>query len=120
MSTLHLFSLAAVYSPFAHFAQEYVLLFVLAIITFVLCIALRSYKFFLAQLSLVIAVFLINEFMVYDLSFMLTTIQILFTVTVLYVLKKAVDYNYLLILEKTHQTPRNITKDSYNGSRSSF
>jgi len=95
-------------------------LFILAIIAFVLCIVLRSPKFFLAQLFLTLAVFIVNKFVMYDLSFIFSTIQILLTIMILYRLKKAIDYNYLLILEKTHQIPRKITVNGYNGKRFTF
>ncbi|WP_249870004.1 hypothetical protein [Oceanobacillus saliphilus] len=120
MNMLNLSILAAAESPFANFAQEYTVIFYLAIMTFALSIVLRSTKFFLTQLALVLVVLILNETAIIVLQFLFTAIQVLLTATILYKMKKAIDYNYALILEKTHETPRRITTSGYNGTRSTF
>src|SRR5699024_12083656 len=53
-------------------------------------------------------------------SFILMNLQILFTIYLLYRMKQAIDYNYALVLEKTHQTPRKITSDGDTGTQFTF
>lgn len=105
---------------FNNFIQDYNFIFIAAILTFVMSIMLRAKLVFLVQLLLFISIIIIDKSAVTMLYIPVLIIQVLLGATVLFRLKKAFDLTYLLVLEKTHQTKRNITRNSRNGTQNSF
>lgn len=102
------------------FADEYYsLILFLVIITLALTIILKSTKIFITQLILLLAFFFISESSSFVVGFLFIAAQIVLSLSTLYKLKKAIDRNYMLVLEKTHQARPNITKGD-NGSQRSF
>ena len=99
------------------FPAWYGVLFILGIVTLAFTIILRSWLLFLGQLILLSASMMVSNITI---SFILMTLQILFTIYLLYRMKQAIDYNYALVLEKTHQTPRKITSDGDTGTKFTF
>ena len=99
------------------FLEWYGILFILGIITLAFTILLRSWLLFLGQLIIVSTSMIVSNITI---SFILMILQILFTIYLLYRMKQAIDYNYVLVLEKTHQTPRKITSDRDTGTKFTF
>lgn len=99
------------------FSVDYSFVFYITMMTLVLAVLLKSVKIMLAEVVFFAIFFIIDIPVIYVL---LTALQILLTLFVLYRLKQAIDYNYMLILEKTHQIPRKITSSGDNGHRSTF
>jgi len=79
-----------------------------AILTFATSIFLMDGKLLLVQLILSLGYF-------FPTNLLIGLLQIVFLVFVLYRCKKAIDYDLHLVLEKTHQIPRNLTKDGRIG-----
>lgn len=99
------------------FLTWYGVLFILGIVTLAFTIMLRSWLLFLGQLLILGTSIMVSNLTI---SFILMNLQILFTIYLLYRMKQAIDYNYALVLEKTHQTPRKITSDGDTGTRFTF
>jgi len=99
------------------FSAWYGMLFILGIVTLAFTIMLRSWLLFLVQLLILSASMMVSNITI---SFILMNLQILFTIYLLYRMKQAIDYNYVLVLEKTHQTPRKITSDRDTGTKFTF
>lgn len=100
--------------------QEHSFFFIIGIITFSISVILRTKKLFLSQLIIFLSIYAIEESLSNILYWVLITVQISLGVIIIYGLKKAVHRNYLLILEKTHKIPRDITKGGNLGSQTSF
>ncbi|WML43084.1 hypothetical protein [Neobacillus sp. PS3-40] len=94
--------------------------FIIAIETLLFSIILRSKGVFLLQLVLFLATFAIDGLVPNSLNIFLIIVQILLGIICLYKIKKAAEMDYLLVLEKTHRIPPNLTKGSNFGNRSSF
>ncbi|MBP1931020.1 hypothetical protein [Ammoniphilus resinae] len=84
------------------------LILTFAILTFAVAIFLTDGKLFLAQLILSLGY-------IFTTNLLIGVLQIVFLVFVLYRCKKAIDYDFHLVLEKTHQIPKNLTKDGRIG-----
>src|SRR5699024_10858031 len=120
MNIMHSFFILTVNFDLTPFAQKYSFILFLAIISLVLTIILRTSKIFLAQLLLLLSFFVFNGSTGGILSFLIITIQIILTIFLLYRLHKAIYRNYLLIEEKTHRRPRNLTKHGAGIEKSFF
>lgn len=96
------------------FLTWYGVLFILGIVTLAFTIMLRCWLLFLGQLLILGTSMMVSNITI---SFILMNLQILFTIYLLYRMKQAIDYNYALVLEKTHQTPRKITSDGDTGTK---
>ncbi|WP_373894848.1 hypothetical protein ACUL41_16780 [Virgibacillus natechei] len=96
------------------------LAFILAIISLAGFIILRSAKLFLVQLLLVISVSATEFAGINVLPTILGIIQIALGGFFIFKFIKAINRNYQLVLEKTHQMPADITRRGANGSQSSF
>ncbi|PAV27834.1 hypothetical protein CIL05_20000 [Virgibacillus profundi] len=105
---------------FSNFIHDFNFIFIIAILSLVGSIILRSKKVIITQLVLFISIFILDKFAENILLIPLAIIQLSFGVFILFRLKKAIDRNYLLVMEKTHQLPRNVNSNSSNGSQSSF
>lgn len=99
------------------FMEDYVFIFIAAIITVGLTIMLRAFLVMLVQIILMSVPFIINiEAMIPILSIA----QIIISGLTLYKLVKAIDMNYKIILEKTNQKQTDLIKNEHRGSRFSF
>ncbi|QKY69962.1 hypothetical protein [Lentibacillus sp. CBA3610] len=99
------------------FMEDYAFIFVAAIITIALTIMLRAFGVTLIQAVVLGIPALINiEAMV---SIMIIA-QVLLTGVTLYKFIKALDLNYQITLEKTHQKQPDLIKEEHRGSRFSF
>ena len=117
-----LFNVAAIRTDFTLtlLTHQHILLFIVAILTFSFTIILRTKRVFLIQLLLFITFYVVEQ-SPQNIFYILSAVsQLLLGMIVGYRLLKAINYNYTLILEKTHQIPRNHTKDGISGRRSSF
>ncbi|UJL46692.1 hypothetical protein KFZ58_01665 [Virgibacillus sp. NKC19-16] len=93
---------------------------ILAIISLAGFIILRSAKLFFIQLLLVISIFATELAGINVLPTALGIIQILLGAFFIFKFIKAIDRNYQLVLEKTHQIPSELTSRGANGTQSSF
>ena len=98
---------------------DYSFIFYLSIITLALILLLKSYKMFIGQFVLFLSFSLLDETVTPIILAVMILVQIALSVFVLYRFKKAIDRNYQLVLEKTHQTRPQLTINS-NGSQKSF
>lgn len=105
---------------FNAFATAYPIVFLLAILSLGFSAILRSKRVFFIQAILFLAMFVFDKMMIDLLYLPLAIVQIVFTVFLIYRTIKAVHYDYFLIMEKTNQIERQITKDKADGTRSSF
>lgn len=117
MNIINLQSLSFV--DFQFISQHYSFIFFLAVITLALAVMLKSVKAFITQFALLISLAFLNESMPLAIPILVSIIQLLFSGFVIYRYKKAVDRNYRLILEKTRQIPRELTKND-PGTKHSF
>ena len=92
-----------------------VLVWILAIISVVISIILRHKVLLLSQLSSVIAFFIVLSSVSLNISPFIFLVQIVVSLYGLIQYKKAADYNYQLVMEKTHQSPRTITRNGNFG-----
>lgn len=99
--------------------HEYSFVFYIAFMTLSLILLLKSYKMFIGQFVLFLSFSLLNETVIPSILAVMIMVQIALSVFVLCRFKKAIDRNYQLILEKTHQSRPQLTKNS-NGSQKSF
>lgn len=93
-------------------------LFILAIYIFSFSIILKSSKLFFTQVLLSIFIIITGNIPIIHVA--LELFQVILAIFVLYKLYQALEYNYQLILEKTHQVPRKITNNGYNGTTKTF
>jgi len=100
-------------------SHEYSFVFYIALITLALILLLKSYKMFVGQFVLFLSFSLLDETVTPIILAVMIMVQIALSVFVLYRYKKAIDRNYQLILEKTHQSRPHLVKNS-NGSQKSF
>lgn len=101
----------------SQFSELYVILFVLGIVTLTFTIILRSLLLFIGQFALLAMWMMFSSLMI---SFIFITIQLVLILYLLYRMKKAIDYNYTLVLEKTHLAPKYITEGGSTGTRLTF
>ncbi|MFZ3578413.1 hypothetical protein [Virgibacillus sp. DJP39] len=118
--SLHFISPVELDTVFTSFLVENNIILVIAIQTLALSLVLRSVKVFTIELGLLILYFFIQTPVTNPVYILLVLVQILLVVFTFYRFKKAIDTVYQRQLEKTHQMPRKITSNGYNGSRSSF
>src|SRR5699024_10803063 len=95
--------------------HDYSFLFYIALMTLAL-ILLLNLK---GQFVLFLSFSLLNETVIPSILAVMIMVQIALSVFVLCRFKKAIDRNYQLILEKTHQSRPQLTKNS-NGSQKFF
>ncbi|QHS23227.1 hypothetical protein GWK91_09810 [Virgibacillus sp. MSP4-1] len=95
-------------------------IFVMAIQALAIAVILRAKVMFLIQFAWLGGLYIIHEAALEFLFITGSVAQILITLFLIYRIKKALDYNYLLVMEKTHQIPRNITRNRNFGMKSSF
>ncbi|GAB3057200.1 hypothetical protein [Virgibacillus ainsalahensis] len=120
MNIIHFSNLAVADFQFTLFVQEHRFIFFLAIVTFALSIILRTKKLFFGQLLLFLIIFTINESAIPILYYLLIAVQSILAAAVIYKFKKAVDRNYTLVIEKTHEIPPDLTKGGHDGTQSTF
>lgn len=99
--------------------QEHRFVFFLVIITLALAVILRTSTIFISQLALLFAFFILNAYTFPVTYYALFSVQLLLSIITIYKLIKAIDRNYILILEKTHKASPHLTKGN-NGSQKSF
>lgn len=79
--------------------------------------------YFKSILSSIIEIVLLIALIVLSTNFIgvlvVSILQVGFSLFLLYRLMGAIHYNYMLVMEKTNQAPRNFTQDD-NGTRSNF
>lgn len=105
---------------FASIIGHHPLLFILALLTLVFTLLLRSSIGFWAQLGLLVCFYAIEASWGSAGYVALTAFQGLLSMVVAVGYVKAINYNNHLILEKIHQIPRAITVHGYSGTRRSF
>jgi len=120
MASLSFIQLTTIHLSFLSFLQDERFIFLFAIITFALCIVLRAPTLFLIQLFLLIGVFTINTNMSFHIVELFMILQILLSIYTLFRVKRAIDYNYYLVLEKTHQAPKKYTTKGASGTKITF
>jgi len=98
----------------------YKFIFIIALITLAIIIMLKSSSHFIIQAVLLFGLVTIGGMEQTVFAIFFTIIQIGFSLWVIYKIKLAIDYNYRLVLEKTHLTARKITENDYTGTRKSF
>lgn len=104
----------------AMFIQEYYIFFMVVLLSLSIFILLRSIVGILAQVVFFVAILLISLTNIVWLVNVLFAIQIAVALFSIYRLKGAIDYNYQIVLEKTHLADRYYTKTDYSGSKKSF
>src|SRR5690625_2662486 len=95
-------------------------MFIIALLTLASVVLLRSKGMFLLQLALLVSMVFVDWANSNVFMGILVVIQPLFTLLVIYHVKKAIDRNYQLVLEKTHTVKRQITEHNYTGGQKSF
>ncbi|GAA0600385.1 hypothetical protein GCM10009001_16010 [Virgibacillus siamensis] len=100
-----------------YFMEDYLYIFILAVVTFVLSILLRALTVTALQGALLLAYSITEGGII---PAVLAGLQILITILTLYKIFKAINMNYLLVLEKTHEISPNLITDEHRGSRFSF
>jgi uncharacterized membrane protein len=92
--------------------------FIMALTTFGgTLLFLKSVQMSLVQLIIILSLYMAQIEAIYIL---VGIVQVLFSLYIFYRLKQAIDYNYVLILEKTHLVERHITKGGRAGGLKSF
>lgn len=104
----------------AAFLQDYYILFMIALLSLCLLILFRSIIGILIQLVFFVATMLISLTGLVWLVNVLLAVQIVIGLFLIYQMKKAIDYNFQIALEKTHLVDRYYTKIDYSGSENSF
>ncbi|MBP1969914.1 hypothetical protein J2Z83_002022 [Virgibacillus natechei] len=89
------------------------LIFILGLISLAGFIILRSAKLFTIQLLLVLSIFAIEATGVTVLPTVWSVIQMILGVFFIFKFTKAIDQNYQLVLEKTHQVPSDLTTGGF-------
>ncbi|MGM8364090.1 hypothetical protein ACLIBG_01290 [Virgibacillus sp. W0181] len=105
---------------FGTFLHDYNLILIFAIITFAFSLFLRSATVFLVQIAVFVGMIVIDQTTLTLLYIPISIIQIFISFYLVYRIKKAIDRNYMLVMEKTHQAEPNITRNRDSGSRPSF
>ncbi len=99
--------------------QEYTLVFIMAIVTIMLTVMLRSFLVTTLQVLLLLALaFIPQNIAAVQPAFVIA--QIVLSGIVVYKIIKAIDMNYRLVLEKTHHKRPDLITDESRGSRFSF
>ncbi|MFB4167807.1 hypothetical protein ACE1TG_07480 [Virgibacillus sp. JSM 102003] len=99
--------------------QEYMVVFIMAVITTVFTIMMRSFLVTLIQVLLLLSLIVLSE-SAGTIQFIFIAAQIVLSGIVIYKIIMAIDMNYRLVLEKTHQTRPDLINDESRGSRFSF
>lgn len=102
------------------FIQDYYLMFMIVLLSLSILIMLRTITVTLIQIIFFGVLLWVSQMDVFWLISVLFAVQLIFTLYIMYRLKKAIDYNFQLILEKTHLSDRYYTKTDYSGSKKSF
>lgn len=102
------------------FIQDYYLIFMVILLSLAILIMLRTITITVFQVIYFGILILVSQLNIAWLLTLLFAIQIAFTLYLIYRLNKAFDYNFDLVLEKTHLIERNYTKTDYSGSKKSF
>lgn len=110
--TSHLFLI-----DFSIVAQDYSFIFYLAILTFAFSVVLRTAKLFIIQLLLFFALGFTG---ISSFTTVFAALQVGLTAVTIYKYLKALDRNYNLVIEKTHEIPPDITSGNQSGSQSTF
>jgi len=105
---------------FANFAGGHSLIMTIVLVSFALAGILRSKRMLLIQLLLFGTLITVNEVAVPVLFYLFMLLQITLGLFMIYKVHRAINRNYLLVMEKTHQLPRDITSNGDNGTQSSF
>lgn len=92
----------------------------IVLLSLTILISLCTVVGILVQLVFFGATILISQTEIMWLVSTLFTIQIAGTLFLMYCLKQAIDYNFQLVLEKTHLVDCYYTKHDYNGSKKIF
>ncbi|SDQ24628.1 hypothetical protein SAMN05216231_1126 [Virgibacillus salinus] len=100
--------------------QEYSLVFIIVIITTVLTIMMRSFLITSLQVLLLLSLSTVLPESTGIIQFILIAAQIALSGIVVYKIYKAIDMNYRLVLEKTHQARPDLIVDESRGCRFSF
>lgn len=103
------------------FIQDHTFIFFIALMVLAFSVILKSKKVLFIQLALFIAFFGLEESLLNGFLFMaLFGVQLLFAGFIGFRLKKAVDYNFDLVLEKTHLKRPNLITGGNPGNQSTF
>jgi hypothetical protein len=97
------------------FQHVHAFIFIIAIEALVFSIILRSKRVVILQMILFLASFVVDGILPNFIYSIFIIAQILFGLFILFKVKKAIDRDYLLVLEKTHRIPANLTKGNYWG-----
>lgn len=111
------------YSELASIMQEHSIMMIVAILTLAFTVGLKTIKVFLLQLILfllLISSYFIDGTSAQYISLFIALIQVAVFLFLLFKVKKAIDYDYTLVIEKTHEVPRRITRDGNLGTRKTF
>lgn len=107
---------------FMMFQSHSIIMFV-AVLAFALAVGLKSVKGFLIQLALfilLVASFIMDGAMANISFYILAVVQTAFAAFMVYRCKKAIDMDYILVLEKTHLIRPKITLNGNAGTRKTF
>lgn len=101
--------------------REHQMILILALITIAFALILKSIKLFMIQIG-VLGIFYGIAVITAEQGYFLLFggIEWALFVFVIFKYKKAVDHDYHLQLEKTHQRPRKLTRHDYSGSKRTF
>lgn len=105
----------------SNYLLNYEFIFILALLSagaFILL--LRAKIMFLVQLIFLVTIVLVEPAHIVWVMNVLLVVQLVLTLLVVYRIKKAIDRNYQLVMEKTHAVKRQITKNDYSGGQKSF
>jgi|SRR5690625_131989 len=114
---MNMFNVTSIVGAFIH---DHLFIFIAAVLTLATLIFLHSKMGFLAQSVFIVFMMVIDQTEIQILMGSLLVLQVFLTLFVIYRLKKAIDRNYQLVLEKTHAIKRSITENDYTGSQKSF
>ncbi len=102
------------------FIQDYYLMFMIVLLSLSILILLRTIVGTFIQIAYFALTVFVYQFEMAMLTNVLLAVQVAIGVILIYQLKKAIDYNFDLVFEKTHLIDRNYTKTDYSGSKKSF
>lgn len=102
------------------FLTDYKVILFVVLMSFALALMLKSMTAFLVQVALFVAIIIVDQTAIIALYIPMVVIQIAVALFLLYRLIVAIDRNYQLILEKTHQMHPEITKNRNSGTQRSF
>src|SRR5690625_5090971 len=95
----------------------YKYIFILSLITFTIILMLKSSIFFIIQVIMLFGLAMIGQIGYSLFATIFAIMQIAFSLWIIYKMKQAINYNYQLVLEKTHLIEREITENDYTGTR---